>query len=96
MQQILGRLAELETIGVVVPGIENVGPDGSPSTTQLRYFPDEEKFEAQRLENLLKQTGLSVRLEQPSGDLSGIRPRHYEVWFARQALDMKKRRKGPL
>jgi hypothetical protein len=82
--------ASLRNENFIAPGIENVGKRVNiriPGITEIRYYKDEEKPEAVRLVALLKnlKPGLQVN-ETPqkiTGDESGVRPRHYEIWFSK-------------
>ena len=68
---------------LVVPGIEL---KAGPQNTELRYFKREEEEEAQSIVDALSELGIRVILTDLSAryqDSTGIRPRHYELWFGR-------------
>ena len=87
-KRLAGTLSE-NSFGV--PGIERL--DKGPTTSELRYFRRKEKDEAEAIAALIREKGsipISVTYV-PGYELStGIRPRHYEAWFAADALKSKR------
>jgi hypothetical protein len=80
--------ARLRSENYLAPGIENVGSKAAiPKEIEVRYYRDEEKDEAVRIINLLKNfnPGLPVKStpQKIPGNGKGTRPRHYEIWFSR-------------
>lgn len=70
---------------LVVPGIEL---KEGPKKTELRYFSPSEKSEAEKIASNLQSQGLPVALKDLSGiygQSGGIRPRHYELWYGKDA-----------
>lgn len=79
-------VAKLNLNKFVTPGIENVsGKASSPDQTQVRYYKDEDKPEAQKLIGILKtlNSGLPIKDTPIKINSTGTRPRHYEIWFAK-------------
>jgi|OpeIllAssembly_1097287.scaffolds.fasta_scaffold244209_1 membrane-associated protease RseP (regulator of RpoE activity) len=74
---------KLKAAGFVVPGIERL-VDIGPSTSELRYFKNKNKPEAESIIKHLSLNGVFVTLKYISGyeDSQVIQPRHYELWFA--------------
>jgi hypothetical protein len=67
----------------IVPGIERVS--NGPSKTELRYFRESDKDESGHIVAALKDSGVDgVTLHYVHGyeSSTGIRPRHYELWYA--------------
>jgi uncharacterized membrane protein YqjE len=74
----------LEAQKALVPGIENVGQQRSPTASELRYFRREEAEEAERLAESLTRGGVAVDARfVPGFENAAIRPRHYELWFGK-------------
>lgn len=75
---------ELKTGGYVVPGVERL-VDIGPSFSQLRFFKKVERHEAKQVVTFLDSIGVPVKMKYVPGyeDSKSIRPRHYELWFAR-------------
>jgi hypothetical protein len=78
----------LEASGYIVPGIENVAEKAIiPARTEVRYNRDEERDEAFRILQILKDAGLKVDVkDEPTripGSGKGTRAGHYEVWFSK-------------
>ncbi len=76
---------ELDNLDVTVPGIE-LKP--GPHNTELRFFKSAESEEAKNIYNALTALGISVKLIDLSSryeSSKGIRPRHYELWFGKDA-----------
>ncbi len=73
----------------IAPGVENVGAKPHikiPLQTEIRYFKDEDKAEAQEIANLLKRMNPALQLldaPRKVGNGKGARPRHFEIWFAK-------------
>jgi hypothetical protein len=64
-----------------VEGIESVGPNRSPSTTQVRYFRIEDAAEAQNIASQLVALGVrDAKATQTSGKAI---PFQIEVWFGK-------------
>jgi hypothetical protein len=78
-----GAVEALEAGEWIVPGVERVGPN-SPKVSQLRYFRKSEKSEAERISASLNTAGYKVEPKYIEGyeDSKGIRPMHFELWFA--------------
>jgi hypothetical protein len=66
----------------IVPGIENVGAK-APKLPEVRYFRDEDRADAVRIVQAMKDGGIAnVREPQLTPSKPGtVRPRHYEVWL---------------
>lgn len=78
---------DLQQVGFLVPGIEKL--DGGPSQSELRYFEGSIPEDTRRILATLKEAGLdasAVDLTQRYKGSTGIRPRHYELWIARGAV----------
>lgn len=80
------RVAEqLQEQGYVVPGIETIHPDKSPTATQFRYFRlDELEFQdVDRIVRALRGMDIAVKNVYVPGyeDTWRMEPRHYEIWF---------------
>ncbi|MCV0393957.1 MAG: hypothetical protein K5872_19825 [Rhizobiaceae bacterium] len=74
----------LEAQKALVPGIENVGQQRSPTASELRYFRRDEAAEAERLAEGLQAGGIdAVARFVPGFENAAIRPRHYELWFGK-------------
>jgi hypothetical protein len=75
---------------VVVPGIEYVGRRRLQQS-QLRYFHDndDERALAKQITDSLSSRCVNVRPQLTTGyeDSSAIRPRHFELWLAPDALE---------
>lgn len=81
--QELQRALERSGLGVVVPGIQrlDVGPTRS---SELRYFHDRERDEAEAIGRALRGAGaadLVVKKVPGYENSTAIRPRHYELWL---------------
>jgi hypothetical protein len=75
--------AALRTMGFAVPDIDLV--DSVPSTSELRYFKQEDKTEAEGIVDKLKSQNIQVSLIDKSDSESAknmLHPRRYELWFA--------------
>ena len=84
-QRLLAKKAQaaLRADGNLVPGIQNVGAK-SPNDTELRYFAAEDAPGANAIASNLSENGITVAPKLVDGiDTSGIRPQHYELWFAK-------------
>lgn len=67
--------------GQLAPGIENVGAK-APSSTQLRYFLEDEGELAAEIEAELAAAGVDARpVLIPGFENANIRPHHFELWF---------------
>jgi Novel STAND NTPase 1 len=71
----------------VFPGIE-ILPQVGPNQTEVRYFRKAERAGAEEIAGLLRQGGIEAQVTYiPGYEASArIRPGHYEIWFARDAL----------
>jgi hypothetical protein len=69
----------------IVPGIQRL--DVGPSTSELRYFRNDEGAEAQRIVAALRQQGVAVTAKEVPGYETSdkIRPNHFELWLAPNA-----------
>ncbi|MCW3121841.1 MAG: hypothetical protein JWQ38_1333 [Flavipsychrobacter sp.] len=77
---------KLKAYNFIIPGIENVtGKAISPAKCDVRYYRDEERGEALKIIELLKDAniGLSIRNEPVKVKNGTARPRHYEVWLSK-------------
>jgi hypothetical protein len=76
----------LQKNGYVVPGIEQVSPDKSPSATQIRYFHPEDHPEAKKIFDIVN-TLLPGNVElQETANPNGVVPSgQFEVWLAASA-----------
>ena len=74
----------LREMGALVPGIENVGTERSPRKTEVRYFRKSAEEEAKQYASALKDNGIEAEAAFiPGYEDANIRPRHFELWFAR-------------
>jgi len=76
--------AALVTLKYAVPRYERLSV-GPTDASELRYFRDAEKDEAQHIVQTLKQAGLGdVVLKKIPGyeNSTNIRPRHFELWLS--------------
>ena len=74
--------AVFEKDGFIVPGIEL--KEGSVKVSQVRYFREHEREDAEAIVMLLKRQGIKVKLVDLSeryGKATNIRARHYELWL---------------
>lgn len=73
----------LRTYGVLVPGIE-LKP-GPVQASELRYFKQDERVEADELAKQVAAAGVPARAMYVRGheESTRIRPRHFELWIAR-------------
>lgn len=77
--------AAMKNTNLVVPGVE---VRSGPSRTELRFFKASEREEAAAIQTALRGAGVDARLVDLSsryGNVEGIRPRHYELWFGLNA-----------
>jgi hypothetical protein len=75
----------LQASGYIVPGIENVG-DKAPSVADLRYFQSDDGTRKDVEDIRDKCSGWGLKLVVPPKPLPGyIRPRRYEIWFAKNS-----------
>lgn len=74
---------QIQDKGFVVPGIENISKKNGqgPKITEIRYYKDQEKAEAQQLVNLLKNIKDLQVTDSPIQVKGNTRPRHYEIWI---------------
>jgi hypothetical protein len=77
--------AKLQAAGFVVPGIQILVQEG-PKDTQVRYFHDSDKAEAQKIADDLVASGVKDAKSVETGGYPSIRPRQYEIWFAPNAF----------
>jgi len=80
---IAGALRDSE---VIVPGIEL--RSNSPENSEIRYFRQTEKAEAEGLASTIRTIwpGVSARYVPGYEASTGIRPRHYELWLGAASL----------
>lgn len=76
----------LQKKGYIVPGIENVGGKARlPNSSQVRYYATD-SVTREDIKDIVETLGsLGIEIEVPKNPLnsSGVRPRHYELWFGR-------------
>lgn len=75
----------MESIGLIVPGIE-LKP--GPKVSELRFFKSSERDEAKAIADELSKINVVVKLTDLSKryeNSTNIRPRHYELWLAKDA-----------
>jgi hypothetical protein len=77
---------QLQKKGYIVPGIENVGGKARlPNASELRYFETDSVTRGD-IKDIVETLGsMGIEIEVPKNPLnsSGVRPRHYELWFGR-------------
>jgi hypothetical protein len=79
----------LEAQKFIVPGIERL-KTGPRTGAEVRYFRTEEKDEADRIVNVLQDLqvqGAQAKYIPGYEGSTKIRPKHYEIWFAPDALN---------
>lgn len=67
-----------------VPGIQKVNTN--LEKTQLRYFRKKEEEEAKQIAEFLKAFNVEPVYISGSEDSTSIRPKHYELWLGKNAL----------
>jgi hypothetical protein len=72
----------------IVVGIENIAGKASiPSKSDVRYYRDEEKDEANGVIRIMREANLGLAINDKPIKLSvntnNTRPRHYEIWLSR-------------
>jgi hypothetical protein len=75
----------LQKKGYIVPGIENVGKARLPNSSQVRYYATD-TVTREDIKDIVETLGsMGIEIEVPKNPLnsSGVRPRHYELWFGR-------------
>jgi len=77
----------LQDHGLLVLAVEYVSKAAGLKQTQVRYYKKAEEPEAERIRDLLKQSGetgaITVYLKQDNN--TKVRPNRFEVWFASHA-----------
>jgi hypothetical protein len=81
----------LQARGYIVPGIENVGSKARiPAVSQLRFYATTEAaLEEQTsrdvtdIVKILRDIGVTLDRPTQLKPSTGVRPRHYEIWFAK-------------
>jgi hypothetical protein len=76
----------LQKKGYIVPGIENVGGKANiPSVSEIRYYQTDDvaQEDIKDIVSLLGGIGVNLRVPKNSLSSSGVRPRHYEIWFGK-------------
>ena len=71
----------LREASIIVPGIQF--QKSSPSQSELRYFRNSEKIEAQGIAATIQavRPGIEARYIPGYENSTGIRPRHFELWI---------------
>ncbi len=86
---------DLEQQGFVVPGIEYVQSAQRLQNSQVRYFKQADRSEADRLQGIVQSEGLSdakaTYLQRYEND-PGVRSNQYELWIKPQESTPKPRR----
>jgi hypothetical protein len=78
---------QLKQAGFLVPPIQNVGRR-KISVSEVRYFRNNESQLGNQVVEVLRRAGVNASLRYLSGfeDSTAMRPKHFEVWFAVDAL----------
>lgn len=73
----------LENRQLIVPGIQKV--NSTSANTELRYFRKSEEQEAKQIAESLKNFNVQTIYIPGNEDSTAMRPRHYELWFAKKS-----------
>ncbi|MEO6726327.1 MAG: hypothetical protein ABIU20_01190 [Blastocatellia bacterium] len=78
---------KLEAIGFNVPGIQRL--DAAPSNTEMRYFRQDDKQDAEKMISLLQEQGVidaQAKYVPGNENSRAMRPKHFELWFSANSL----------